>query len=93
MFKNILQDKLSSDKKPGAGSFLLHQANRYLSPVQQSLDQQIDKRLVSPFYDLFVTVLVFRNRAMGCDSVDLIMRLPEQNGSVTYCVVKNGQPV
>ena len=65
MFKNILQDKLSSDKKPGAGSFLLHQANQYLSPVQESLDRQIDKRLVRTFYDLFVTILVFRNRAMG----------------------------
>ncbi len=65
MFKNILQNKISSVLEQKAGHFLLRQSNSYLSPVTRILDAQIDSRLVSTFYNLFVTILMFRNRAMG----------------------------
>lgn len=65
MFKNILQNKVSSVLEQKAGHFLLRQCESYLSPLTQILDVQIDRRLVSTFYNLFVTILMFRNRAMG----------------------------
>lgn len=65
MFKNILQNKVSSVLEQKAGHFLLRQSQSYLRPVTHALDAQIDSRLVSTFYNLFVTILMFRNRAMG----------------------------
>ena len=62
MFKNILQDK----ELPNNGAqFLLRQSDKYLKSLQQGLDNQIDKRLVRTFFDLFMVILTFRNRAMG----------------------------
>ena len=65
MFKNILQNKVSSVLEQKAGHFLLRQSESYIRPLSQALDAQIDSRLVSTFYNLFVTILMFRNRAMG----------------------------
>ena len=65
MFKNIQQSKSSLKNNQGAGPFLLHRIQKYLSELEQDLDQQIDKRLVRTFFDLFVAILLFRNRAMG----------------------------
>ena len=65
MFKNILQNKVSSELEQKAGHFLLRQSESYISPLTQVLDSQIDSRLVSTFYNLFVTILMFRNRSMG----------------------------
>lgn len=65
MFKNILQNKISSQVAQNASSFILRQANGYTSPICKQLDQQVDKRLVSTFYNLFVIILMFRNRPMG----------------------------
>ena len=65
MFKNILQNKVSSVLEQKAGHFLLRQSASYISPLTEVLDSQIDSRLVSTFYNLFVTILMFRNRAMG----------------------------
>ena len=65
MFKTLLQNNSSSPIEQKGGSFLLHQSNRYLSSLQDQLDLQIDKRLVRTFFDLFVTILMFRNRVMG----------------------------
>lgn len=65
MFKTLLQNKSSFPKAQQGGSFLLHQANRYLEDLQVELDLGIDKRLVRTFFDLFMVVLMFRNRAMG----------------------------
>ncbi len=65
MFKTLLQNNSSSPIKQKAGSFLLHQVERYTDPVLEALDAQIDKRLVDTFFNLFVTILMFRNRAMG----------------------------
>ena len=47
------------------GSFLLKQIDKYLQPLLQTLDHQIDKRLVRTFFDVFVSILRFRNRAFG----------------------------
>ena len=65
MFKNILQNKVSSTVEQKAGHFLLHQTGSYLNSFLEDLDRQIDSRLVSTFYNLFVTILMFRNRSMG----------------------------
>ena len=65
MFKNILQNKVSSAVEQKAGHFLLRQTGSYLDSLLEDLDRQIDSRLVSTFYNLFVTILMFRNRAMG----------------------------
>ena len=65
MFKNILQNKVSSTIEQKAGHFLLHQTGSYLNSFLEDLDRQIDSRLVSTFYNLFVTILMFRNRSMG----------------------------
>lgn len=65
MFKNILQNKVSSVLEQKAGHFLLRQSDAYLRPLIQDLTTQIDRRLVSTLYNLFVTILMFRNRPMG----------------------------
>jgi len=65
MFKNILQNKSTSPIEQKGGSFILHQANNYLSTLQEDLDLRIDKRLVRTFFDLFITITMFRDRAMG----------------------------
>ena len=65
MFKTLLQNKTSSPKSPKAATFILHQSNKYLDDLQQQLNSQIDKRLVRTFYDLFITITMFRNRVMG----------------------------
>lgn len=49
----------------GLGSFLLKQIDKYLQPLLFSLDQQIDKRLVRTFFDVFVSIIRFRNRPFG----------------------------
>lgn len=65
MFKNILQNRSKNLKSQKGGQFLLHQAEGYLAQVQEELNGQIDKRLVRTFFDLFVTIAMFRNRVMG----------------------------
>lgn len=65
MFYKLHQDRKDSPIAQKAGSFLLHQVMAYTSQVRTELDQQIDKRLVRTFFDLFITILLFRNRAMG----------------------------
>ena len=65
MFLNLLQNKKNTPINQKAGSFLLHQANRYTFTIRKELDNQIDSRLVRTFFDLFMTILMFRNRSMG----------------------------
>lgn len=65
MFKTLLQNKSTSPIEQKGGSFILHQANHYLAELQQELDLQIDKRLVRTFFDLFITITMFRDRVMG----------------------------
>jgi hypothetical protein len=47
------------------GSFLLKQIDKYLQPLLLALDDQIDKRLVRTFFDVFVSIIRFRNRPFG----------------------------
>ena len=47
------------------GSFLLKQIDKYLQPLLLRLDHQIDKRLVRTFFDVFVSIIRFRNRPFG----------------------------
>ena len=65
MFKNILQSKSTSTDSPKAAQFILRQSEKYLSTLEDQLDLKIDKRLVRTFYDLFITIIMFRNRVMG----------------------------
>jgi len=65
MFKHLLQTKSNFKKGPSAGEFLLNQSNVYLSCLQGQLNELMDARLVRTFFDLFMVILAFRNRAMG----------------------------
>ena len=65
MFKEHLQNSSNQASKAGASYFLLRQAAQYLQPLEQQLDQRIDKRLVRTFYDLFISILIFRHTKMG----------------------------
>lgn len=65
MFKTLLQNKSTSPISQKGGSFILHKADRYLSDLQEQLHLKIDKRLVRTFFDLFITIAMFRNRVMG----------------------------
>lgn len=65
MFLNLFQNRESAPIKQKAGSFLLHRVEGYTKSFRQELDSHIDKRLVDTFFDLFVIILMFRNRSMG----------------------------
>jgi len=65
MFKTLLQNKSTSPISQKGGSFILHKADLYLSDLQEQLQLKIDKRLVRTFFDLFITIAMFRNRVMG----------------------------
>lgn len=65
MFLQLLQDKATSSTKPKAASFLLHQVDRYTRQIRLDLDTAMDSRLVATFFNLFVIILMFRERRMG----------------------------
>ena len=65
MFLKLLQDNATTPIKRKAGSFLLRQADRYTRQIRVDLDAAIDKRLVGTFFNLFVIILMFRERRMG----------------------------
>ncbi len=65
MFLKLLQDKATTPIKQKAGSFLLHQIDRYTCQIRVDLDAAIDKRLVDTFFNLFAIILMFRERRMG----------------------------
>lgn len=65
MFLQLLQDKATTPIKSKAGSFLLHQIDRYTRDFRTTLDVAIDRRLVGTFFNLFVIILMFRERCMG----------------------------
>ena len=65
MFKNILQNRKNQAIRQKSGEFLLVQSDKYLSSLQKELSKQIDARFVRTFFDLFIAMLTFRNRAMG----------------------------
>ena len=65
MFLQLLQDKKNFDVHHQASGFLLRQLDRFTRDIRQQLDQKIDSRLVRTFFDLLVTILLFRERHMG----------------------------
>jgi len=65
MFLKHLQNKEVLSNSPRGAEFLLRQSHRYLDPVRSILEGQIDKRLARTFFDLFIVILLFRNRSMG----------------------------
>lgn len=65
MFKNILQNRKKNPNRQKSGDFILVQSNKYLSSIQKELSQQIDERYVQTFYNLFIAILMLRNRPMG----------------------------
>jgi len=65
MFTTLRQKNTIGPKKSTASDFLLQKADHYLQPVQQQLLIHLDKRLVATFFDLFVSILLFRNSKMA----------------------------
>lgn len=65
MFKKLVENRKTSPLQQNGASFLLSQSDKYLEKLQEQLNAQIDKRLARTFFDLFVVILTFRNRAMG----------------------------
>jgi hypothetical protein len=65
MFKEQLQVNSKEGKRASASTFLLHQVESYLSPLTCALDARIDKRLVHTFFDLFISILIFRHTKVG----------------------------
>lgn len=61
MFTNILKTRASETGQ----SFLLKKVADYLSPLCILLDGQLDRRLVDTFSNLFLSILMHRNRSMG----------------------------
>ena len=78
MFKNILQNRENEPIGQKSGEFILSQANVYLSSLQQALSKKIDARYVRTFYDLFIAILMFRNRPM-------CLLLSELGGFIAGC--------
>ena len=64
MFLQRLQDSEDRPIRPNAARFLLHQLDRFTFTLRDQLDAQIDRRLVRTFFDLLVTILMFRERRM-----------------------------
>lgn len=65
MFKHLVQSKGKFCTEANGSIFLIAQRDSYLKDLSTRLLAQIDKRLVHTFMDLFMVILVFRNRAMG----------------------------
>ncbi len=61
----LVQRKKAERDFSSLGSFFLVQVDRFLSPLLDHLDDRIDKRLVRTFFDVFVSILRFRNRPFG----------------------------
>ena len=65
MFKNMLQNRKTQPVRQKSGEFLLTQTERYLSSLEKELSKKLDERFVRTFYNLFIAILMFRNRPMG----------------------------
>lgn len=65
MFKNMLQNRKNQGIRQKSGAFLLTQSETYLSSLEKELSKKIDERFVHTFYNLFIAILMFRNRPMG----------------------------
>lgn len=65
MFKTYIQDKEKKSKLGGAPDFLMKKSDVYLSGLLINLDKKLDKRLVRTFYNVFIAILILRNRSVG----------------------------
>ena len=65
MYKNILQNRKTQPIRQKSGEFLLTQSSGYLSSLEKELSKNLDERFVRTFYNLFIAILMFRNRPMG----------------------------
>ncbi|MFK7810230.1 MAG: transposase [Saprospiraceae bacterium] len=65
MFKNILQNREYNPIQQKSAEFVLSQSGEYLRPLEKKLSKQIDDRYVRTFFDLFIAILMFRNRPMS----------------------------
>ena len=65
MYKNMLQNRKNQPIRQKSGEFLLTQSQTYLSSLEKALSKKIDDRFVRTFYNLFIAILMFRNRPMG----------------------------
>jgi len=61
----MLQNRKNEPIRQKSGEFLLSQSHQYLLPLQKELSKKIDERFVKTFYNLFIAILMFRNRPMG----------------------------
>lgn len=48
-----------------AADFITQKARQYLQPIENQLNQSLDKRLVATFTKLFLSILLFRNSKMS----------------------------
>lgn len=59
------QNNPTASRKATAADFINHKVQCYLKPIEDRLNQQIDKRLVATFTKLFLSILLFRNSKMS----------------------------
>jgi hypothetical protein len=64
MYTLVQRKKVERDFS-SAGSLFLIKAESFLAPLLERLDVHLDKRLVRTFFDVFVSILRFRNRPFG----------------------------
>mgnify|MGYP000147379235 CR=1 FL=1 len=65
MFKKLLQSKTIAEGSPKSSEFILRKSSQYLQKIDDELKLKIDKRLRRTFFDLFITISMFRDRCMG----------------------------
>lgn len=65
MYYKKYKDTKKTDKVRGAGLSILHRSYQYLSPLLERLDLQLDARLVRTFYNVFIAMMLGRNRSEG----------------------------
>jgi hypothetical protein len=65
MYKHLSKDKTKLSELDKHQQFILRQAGRYLSVYESALLRLIDKRLVQTFFDVFVSIIIHRNKDKG----------------------------
>ena len=63
MFTKLAKRKGTVKQSTQGGDWLLTQAGLYLEGILILLNKKIDKRLVRNFHDLFIALLIHRNRS------------------------------
>jgi hypothetical protein len=65
MYKQISKDNSQFRELEKHQQFILRQASTYLSGFETVLLTLIDKRLVQTFFDVFVSIIIHRNKDKG----------------------------